>query len=41
MGYYNGSPENVLNARVDHVIAILDYEKFNDDYELAYMELNK
>lgn len=39
-GYYNGDPENVLKARVDYVLAVLEYEKFSFDYEAVYMEIN-
>lgn len=41
MGYYGGDPINVLNARVDMVISIMEYEKFQNDYENTYWELNK
>jgi len=41
MGYYGGNPENVLNANVDHVLSILDYESFNNDFERVYTEINK
>lgn len=40
-GYYGGDPEKVLNARIDHVLSILEYEAFNNDYEKVYVELNK
>ena len=40
-GYYGGSPEAVLKSRVDHVLAIADYEKFTADYEDEFYELNK
>jgi len=40
-GYYSGDPEKVLNSRVDHILAIIEYENFLNDYESAYMELNK
>jgi hypothetical protein len=39
-GYYSGDPEKVLMARVDYVLAVLEYEKFTFDYEDVYMELN-
>jgi hypothetical protein len=41
LGYYSGDPLNILNARVDMVINIMEYEKFQYDYDLTYMELNK
>lgn len=40
-GYYDGNPESVLQARVDHVLAALEYEKFQIDYEVVFRELNK
>jgi len=40
-GYYGGNLDNVLNARVDHVLSALEYEIFNNEYERAYTELNK
>ncbi len=40
-GYYGGDPEKVLQAKVDHVLLILDYEKYNDDYQDVYGEINK
>ena len=40
-GYYSGDPEKVLQAKVDHVMLIIEYEKFNDDYQDVYMEINK
>ena len=40
-GYYSGDPQKVLEARVDYVLSILEYESFNSDYERVYTELNK
>ena len=40
-GYYNGDPDKVLQSRVDHVLMILDYEKFSYDYQDVYDEINK
>ena len=40
-GYFNGSPECVLNAPVNMVYNILNYEEFESDYIKAYSELNK
>lgn len=40
-GYGGGDPDKILNMRVDHVIAIIHYEKFRSDYERSYIELNK
>lgn len=40
-GYYNGDPANVLNAQVDHVLSVLEYEAFNTDFEKVYIEMNK
>jgi hypothetical protein len=30
-----------LQARVDHVLAAIEFEKFTADFEDAYYELNK
>ena len=40
-GYAGGDPERVLKMRVDMVIAALQYEGFQNDYELAYIDLNR
>jgi hypothetical protein len=40
-GYYGGDPEKVLRGRIDHVLAIVEYEQFHIDYEFAHYELNK
>lgn len=40
-GYFCGSPVGVLDAPVDAVLAIMSYEAFEDDYQTAYMELNR
>lgn len=40
-GYYGGDPERVLAARVDLVIAALEYEVFTSDYEREYIRINK
>lgn len=40
-GYYAGDPALVMAGRVDHVMALLEYEKFNADYSDAEYELNK
>lgn len=40
-GYYGGNPQAVLQAPVTVVIGMLEYEGFNDEYENAYMALNK
>jgi len=40
-GYYSGDPEKVLKAKVDHVLMVLDYEKFTIDFEDVYYEINK
>lgn len=41
LGYFNGDPEQVLDARVDTVLAILHFESFQNDYDDKYVELNK
>ena len=35
------SPDAVLATRVDLVLAAVQYEKFVDEYQAAYLELNK
>jgi hypothetical protein len=40
-GYGGGDPEKVLKMPVGIVVAMLQYEKFRDDYERAYMALNQ
>ncbi|MGO8695999.1 MAG: hypothetical protein ACLQMF_20235 [Rectinemataceae bacterium] len=40
-GYYGGDPERALEARVDHVLAAIEFERFVADYELVNYELNK
>jgi len=41
MGYGGGDPEKVMNMPVGIVVAMIHYEKFRDDYERAYLELNR
>jgi len=40
-GYAGGDPERVLSMRADIVIAALQYEAFIDDYERAFIDINK
>ena len=40
-GYCSGDPKKVLMTRADLVMAMLDYETFEADYESQYIELNK
>lgn len=40
-GYFGGNPELAMQARVDVVIGLFEYEKFLNDYEEAFRELNK
>jgi hypothetical protein len=40
-GYYSSNPELILKARVDIIIDLLVYENFLDDFQNAYIELNK
>lgn len=40
-GYCSGDPQRVLRTRADLVMAMLDYETFEADYESQYIELNK
>jgi hypothetical protein len=39
-GYGAGDPEKVLAMRVDMVLAAMQYEKFKQDYERRWVELN-
>ena len=36
-----GKVEDILAMRCDLVIAALEYEKFIQDYEMQFMEINK
>jgi hypothetical protein len=40
-GYAGGDPEKVLEMPVGTVVGIIHYEKFRDDYERAYLALNR
>ncbi len=40
-GYGGGDPEKVLGMPADMVLALIQYEKFRDDYERAFIEINK
>jgi len=40
-GYCNGDPNAILHCPVDIVIGMMEYEDFANDYEVAYIELNK
>lgn len=40
-GYFGGDPAAVLAGRVDLVLAAMEYEKFENDKEEVYYELNK
>jgi len=40
-GFFGGDPGAVLEAPVDVVQSILDFENFSIDYEREYLELNK
>lgn len=40
-GYYGGSPEKILQAPIDIVMSILDYESFEHDLSQAYEEIRK
>jgi hypothetical protein len=35
-----GDPEKILKMRVDMVVAMIQYEKFVDDYERTWIALN-
>ena len=40
-GYCGGDPLKILSCPVDIVMGMLEYDTFEDDYENAYIELNK
>jgi hypothetical protein len=40
-GYGGGDPEEILGMKADMVLAMLQWEQFNSDYEKKYYELNK
>jgi len=40
-GYAGGDPERVLKMRADMVISAIQYEAFINEYERAYIELNR
>lgn len=35
------TPQEVLDSPCDHVIAALEYERFHDEYEQVFIEINK
>jgi hypothetical protein len=41
LGYYGGDPAKVREARVDDVMAIIEFEEFHGDLETATYELNR
>jgi hypothetical protein len=41
LGYFNGDPQQILNAPVDIVQSLLDYEKFEQDFDDEFKALNK
>lgn len=40
-GYCGGDPQKILKTRADLVMAMLDYETFEADYESQFIEINK
>jgi hypothetical protein len=40
-GYAGGDPERVLKMRTDMVLGAIQYEAFINDYERAYIEINR
>jgi hypothetical protein len=40
-GYYSGDPEKVLQARVDIVLSLMQYESFRNDYQEVEYFINK
>jgi hypothetical protein len=40
-GYYGGDPEKVLQARVDIVLSLMQYESFRNDYQEVEYFINK
>lgn len=40
-GYAGGDPEKILQMKVSTVVMMMQYEKFIDDYQTAYIKLNQ
>ncbi len=40
-GYYGGDPGAVLAGRVDHILALIEFERFTIEYQDVEYELNK
>jgi len=40
-GYYGGNPDAVLEAPLNTVLAIIQYENFTRDVESAFRDLNQ
>lgn len=40
-GYCGGDPERVLQMRADLFVGALQYEKFKDDYQNTFIEMNR
>lgn len=40
-GYYGGSLDNIMDARVDFVLQTFFYETYSQDYENTLHEINK
>ena len=40
-GYCGGDPKRILETRADLVMAMLDFEAFEIDYEDQFLEMNK
>lgn len=40
-GYWGGDPGAVLRAPADEVMAAIQFERFQQEYEAAYIDLNR
>ena len=40
-GYGGGDPERVMRMRGDVVLAALEYEKFQTEYQDVFLEMNR
>lgn len=40
-GFYNGNPQNILDADVDMILKIKDFEIYDKEYLECFEQLNK
>lgn len=40
-GFFQGDPEKVLNARADIVLALVDFEIFDNKFQKLFVEINR